>query len=110
MLYLADFVYKLSTVLIIFATFGLLYFVVSTMFNMESDRKDYISPNGKKAAILAAISLGLYIFIPAKNTIYMMAAASYAQELAANPKVTELGDKVYKLLNEKLDGALEKKK
>lgn len=109
MLYLADFVYNLSTVLVIFAAVGIAYFGISTIDNATRGINP-ISPNGKKAAILAAISFGLCTFIPSKKTMYMMAAASYTQELAATPKVTEIGDKVYKLLNEKLDEALEKKK
>lgn len=110
MLYLADFVYNLSMMLVLFAIVGVTFFGLSTIHNASVDETNPISPNGKKAAILAAISLGLCTFIPSKQTIYMMAATSYTQELAANPKVTEMGDKVYKLLNEKLDEALEKKK
>lgn len=48
------------------------------------------------------------IFTPSKESIYMMAAAAYGQELAAKPEVQDVGNKVLKILNNKLDEMLPK--
>jgi len=108
MLYLADFVEHLAEVLAILLTCSGLYFIISVT-NTSVENK----PKTKSAKItlsVSLLSLTILALLPTRKTVYMMAAASYTQEIASNPKVTELGDKVYKLLNQKLDEALEHKK
>lgn len=61
---------------------------------------------GPIVTLLAFIAL----LIPSKQTIYMMAAAKVGEEIVQAPETKEIGSKVLKLINEKLDEQLEKKK
>lgn len=107
MLYLADFVENtLNTMLILAACSGL-YFTVSVIHSSSQEKTKTL--DAKIALTISLASLTVLSFLPSKKTVYMMAAASYTKELAENPKVTELGDKIYRLLNEKLDEALGEK-
>jgi hypothetical protein len=57
---------------------------------------------GTALACLGLLLFVLSALIPSKHAIYMMAAASYGQSVAADPKVQALENKVYKILDEKL--------
>lgn len=48
--------------------------------------------------------------LPSSKTIYSIAAIKMGKEISKNEKVIETSDKVYKLLNQKLDEMLEVKK
>ena len=55
------------------------------------------------------IVLGLFMaFIPSKQTVYMYAGAQLADRVAADPKVQQLGGKVYDLIEKKIDEELAK--
>ena len=49
------------------------------------------------------INFSMAALIPTEKTIYMMAGASIAQDIANNPKTIATMDKVYKLIDSKLD-------
>jgi hypothetical protein len=50
------------------------------------------------------------IVIPQSKTVYMMAAAKVGQDVATSPEAKEIGGKLMKLLNEKLDEQLKTEK
>ena len=51
----------------------------------------------------AAVCLFLFVFIPDSKTIYLMAGAKYSTEIAQSPEAKEIGNKILKVLNQKLD-------
>lgn len=52
----------------------------------------------------------LQIFIPSSKTVYMMVATKVGADIVKSPETKEISEKVLKLVNKKLDDALEEKK
>lgn len=105
--YFAGISETLQNVLGITCGIGLFYFVFHTM--VASDSSSVKKP--KKAFLYVFIACGfIAAFIPSKNTIYMMFGASVAESVVKDERTKEIGEKLLKLANQKLDEALEKKK
>lgn len=51
-----------------------------------------------------------FLVAPTKETIYSIAAIKMGREISKNEKVLETSDKIYKILNQKLDEILDEKK
>ena len=60
--------------------------------------------------ISAILFISAAIFIPTKQTIYMMAAAKVGQDIVEAPATKEISSKVLQLINQKLDEQLGGKK
>lgn len=61
-----------------------------------------------KKTITAVVLLGsISILTPSEKTIYLMAGASIAQDIANSPKTAAAMEKVYKIVEKKLDSQLE---
>lgn len=78
----------------------------------QNERKTRVKSQFKKACALMSIPvfLGfLAIVIPSEKAIYMMAGVESAQRIAEKPETKEIGEKILKILNQKLDDALEDK-
>lgn len=109
MLYLADVSESLSTTagVIMFLSGVTLMGIISVI--MESNGDDFKSWWALKTFIpMFSISLFLFLALPEKKTIYLMASVKYGQEIAAKPGVQALGDKVLNILNDKLDSLVTK--
>lgn len=63
----------------------------------------------KMSIVVCVLASTIAAVIPSKNTIYAIAATHYAQEIAGKPSVQILGDKVYQVLNQKLDEIIDNK-
>lgn len=101
-LYLAELVEKLQAGLIV--AMGLLAFGLFPAF-VEGTAKEV------RLVIISIIGCFLlYIVTPSKTVLISFAAVEYAERIIKNEKVVEVGDKLYKLLNQKLDTALEEGK
>ena len=70
----------------------------------EGVKFERLHPKKTISAILTCLLIPT--LIPPEKTIYMMAGASIAQDIASNPKTIATMDKVYKLIDSKLDEQL----
>lgn len=61
----------------------------------------------KTMTTLFIVGVILSVFTPKEKTIYLMAGASIAQDIANSPKTVATLDKVYKIVEKKLDEQLE---
>lgn len=110
-IYLADVVGGLTA---LFGVFGMLILVLQCFaFPIFNDICDSYKEGQAKAFGLIKIAtpsalfmLLLAVFIPSKQTIYMMAAAKVGQDIVEAPATKEISDKVLKLINQKLDEQL----
>ena len=106
-IYLADIVKSLSFTC---ALFGLLFLISIPVYIIGA--LDTYKEFNKMIAILLTflsfLSISTAIFLPSKETIYLMAATKYSQEALKDPKVTEVMNKVYKVINLKLDSMIPK--
>jgi len=69
----------------------------------------YIDEKKTKWGATSSLAITCFILsalIPSERTIYMMCGASIAQDIANNPKTIATMDKVYKLIDSKLDEQL----
>lgn len=57
----------------------------------------------KISATVLILSLLIRIMIPSERTAYTMVGAYAAQKIAQDPKTVQVGEKVYTLINQKLD-------
>ncbi len=108
LIYLADVSENMALLMLIFG----IIFSIGSMFCfaafMENDLKNWQWLAG--FLILSCICLSGKILLPTKPTIYSIAAIKMGKEISKNEKVIETSDKIYKLLNQKLDEILEVKK
>ncbi len=59
--------------------------------------------------VLSFLSFLAVVLLPSEKTIYSIAAIKMGKEISKNEKVIETSDKIYKLLNQKLDEVLKEK-
>lgn len=59
--------------------------------------------------MIATLFIGIFLntFTPTEKTLYLMAGASIAQDIANSPKTAATLDKVYKIVDKKLEEQLE---
>lgn len=107
MLYLADVTNGLS---VLFAILALVFGFASMFSVMLLVQKDIQSKAIPLIMTVAMLTSGiLSALMPSKETVYLIAATKYGQELIEKPQVKQLGDKILNILNEKLDSLVEKK-
>lgn len=70
---------------------------------MEGERVNH----GKKISAVILFMGLVNLLTPSEKTIYLMAGASIAQDIANSPKTAATLDKVYKIVEKKLDSQLE---
>lgn len=106
-IYLADVSQGLSVFFGISAAIGIVGGIGAAAFCSDFDIKTKIP----MALIIAGVlSAPISILLPSKQTIYMMAAAKVGQDIVTAPETKEVGGKLLKLLNQKLDEQLSEKK
>lgn len=107
LVYLASISKDLSFALVCLSVLGFIGFGIYTFaMTLETDTK-FNELGVKKWFVLCFISLFTAILIPSEKTIYIMAGASIAQDIANSPKTAATLDKVYKIVEKKLDEQLE---
>lgn len=103
-LYFADIATGLSVFLltsgVVLLLFGFFVFIETDKFALKAKVLFIFVP---------IISIFIGILIPGKNTIYMMFSVDALQQVAATPEAKEIGSKILKLANQKLDEAISKK-
>lgn len=67
----------------------------------KEDKKE--AKHLKKVVALFVFLSSVSVFTPTEKTIYLMAGASIAQDIANSPKTAATLDKVYKIVDKKLD-------
>jgi hypothetical protein len=85
------------------------YFVGVAIYNSEPSytQKDKATVKHPRKIIFAILlSLTLTVFTPSEKAVYIIAGASIAQDIANSPKTAATLDKVYKIVDKKLDEQL----
>ena len=101
-IYLGDIVKGLKALCLMAAIPSILAAVV---FFIEEERKISI-----RLGAFSALAWFMFIVIPSKETIYTIAAVKYGEQVLKTSEAKEVGEKVYKILNQKLDEALKDEK
>jgi len=83
------------------------YLFIGAFYNSEQGKdENKIKFHPKKATSVLLLIGCISLFTPTEKTIYIMAAASIAQDIANSPKTAATLDKVYKIVDKKLDEQL----
>lgn len=107
LVYLASIVRDLCAALSFMAIAGVIGLSTYTL-GMCIDYKKTVKELGvKKWFALCFIMFFTAVFIPSEKAIYVMAGASIAQDIANSPKTAVTMDKVYKIIDSKLEEQLE---
>jgi hypothetical protein len=103
-------VYLASIVDTVKASAGVLFMIILIAFLfylfvclMDGERVRH----GKKISAVILFMGLVNLFTPSEKTIYLMAGASIAQDIANSPKTAAAMEKVYKIVEKKLDSQLE---
>lgn len=107
LIYLAGFTEKLGFLFFFSGVLLLVGSVIAFLARAEDILKTFRLPIGCLA--LAFFSFLTVVMIPSEKTIYSIAAIKMGKEISKNEKVIETSDKIYKLLNQKLDEVLKEK-
>jgi len=100
MLYLAGISSNISNFLWLLMTIGFAVILFGCII------KEEVIPHIKKLVVIAGVIGLLAALIPDKNTVYLMAAAEVGKDVASNPKVSTTMDKLFKVIDSKLDEQL----
>jgi hypothetical protein len=73
------------------------------LIEIEIEEKEKFWAHIRKVIWALSISVLLLIFIPKKDTVYLMAAASVGQQIIESPEVKEVNSKILNIINKKLD-------
>lgn len=92
--------------ILLIAMFLIFFPIILTEFKSELLKNKRFIIKSAIALIIIALAGAL---LPSEKTIYSIAAIKMGKELSKNENVIETYDKVYKLLNQKLDELIEKK-
>jgi hypothetical protein len=106
LVYLASISKDLSFALVCLSVLGFLGLGVYTLAMIVDFNKKFDELGVKKWFVLCFISLFTAVLLPSEKTIYIMAGASIAQDIANSPKTAATLDKVYKIVDKKLDEQL----
>ena len=107
LVYLASIVGDIKVTLVLFLLTGVPSFVTFLAYQMTENKREISSLPVKKFVATFGVALLLAIGIPNERTIYILAGASIAQDIANSPKTAATMDKVYKIIDSKLEEQLE---
>lgn len=86
---------------------GLIAVICATIVKIYTfEANQVFEPIWFKTFICGIISLFLCAFIPSEKTMYMMAGGYTVQKVVESPEVQKINDKVFKVINDKLDDYL----
>lgn len=106
MIYFAGICNNVGALLATISTFGGLIYAAAASYAIMVEEKEFKDLHPKKTIAALFICAFTAAIIPSEKTIYMMTGASIAQDIASNPKTIATMDKVYKLIDGKLDEQL----
>lgn len=103
-LYLVNILDRLSILTILVAIIGLISVIIGIIYIVEEkDVALNVYPILKKLALMTCVAGILTVIIPNEKTMYLMMASSVTKEIAENPKFQEVGNRLYNIVNQKLD-------
>ena len=113
LVYLASIVGSLKVVTGIAAglltTILIIYNIAVAIYNLDCNyyKRDKTSvKHVKKILSVIALSLLVNVLTPSEKAVYIIAGASIAQDIANSPKTAATLDKVYKIVDKKLEEQL----
>ena len=111
LVYLASVVHSLTVVFALYAIFSIILIGIvkfAKIIHADETRKpENPFKHIKKWVASVVVAILLAVLIPSERTMYIMAGASIAQDIANSPKTAATLDKVYKIVDSKLDEQLE---
>ena len=98
--------------LVAFGLSSLLAWVMWMVSLDESDKEAHIAISriAKIVTSIAILFTLTFTLIPAKETMYLMAASEITQDIAKSPEAKQITDKVLKVINGKLDSLIPSEK
>jgi hypothetical protein len=103
-LYLADIVTSLSFALAMFSVVALIVTVIYTAYAVEYERhREDCKKSAAKWLTVTIMLMAIAVFLPSKNTLYIMAGLDAAKTALESPEGKQIADKALKIVNEKLD-------
>jgi hypothetical protein len=102
-IYLASVLDNLHGALVVLTILLVTGLTVSPIVLIEIEEKEKFWAPLRKAIWALSISVLLIVFIPKKDTVYLMAAASVGQQIIESPEVKEVNSKILNIINKKLD-------
>lgn len=106
LVYLASIVRDVKFALVLLLLLGVPAFGTVITYQITENKKEMSSLPVKKFVAMFVVALLLAIGIPDERTIYILAGASIAQDIANSPKTAATLDKVYKIVDKKLEEQL----
>ena len=110
-IYLAEVAQNLTVILVITLVIaGLGVAIGGIKFTCDYDKDEKVATlkfvrYAALVIILASIPL---VFTPSKSSIYLMAGAKVTEDIVKSPEAKELGGKILKVINQKLDEQVKK--
>lgn len=112
LIYLTEMLGALNGTLIIMSTLCAMA-AIMCIININADYGEPVERGSKRflkfSIIALAVSWSLLILLPSKKTAYMMVGAYAAQKVVQSPDVVGIYSRIIRLVETKLDEALEKK-
>ena len=105
LIYLTEMLGKLENALAITAVLS----AFAVLFLGAWDEENWSKPYLKWSVLALAVSISFIVVLPSKKTAYMMVGAYAAQKVVQSPDVVGIYSRVIRLVETKLDEALEKK-
>jgi hypothetical protein len=93
-----------ATALSLVAVWCTYYWIICMQNDLKCTKNE--AKHFKKTLVLFTLLGFINVFTPTEKTIYIMAGASIAQDIANSPKTAATLDKVYKIVDKKLDEQL----
>ncbi len=110
LVYLASVVHSLTVVISLYAIFSIILIGVVKFAKIihadETKKPENPFKHIKKWITSVVIAILLAVLIPSERTMYIMTGASIAQDIANSPKTAATLDKVYKIVDKKLEEQL----
>ena len=106
LVYLASVVHHLTVVIALYAIFSIILIGIVKFAKIihadETGKPENPFKHLKKWSSSVVFAILLAVLIPSERTVYLMAGASIAQDIANSPKTAATLDKVYKIVDKKL--------
>lgn len=101
-IYIAETIGKVGGAMLAFASMSVVVAIVSQLI-YRSDDCEEAKKWSKISTIFALVFYTAWTILPTEKTLYVMAGAYTAQKIAENPKAQQISDKVFKIIDQKLD-------
>jgi beta-lactamase regulating signal transducer with metallopeptidase domain len=108
--YLLGQIHKVSFALLSILLVFVLATIVSLINCVDSNHlpnREFWAVKASKFTKITYIILLLWVLLPSEKTSYTMAGAYVAQKVVEDPRSAEIGNKVVKIINQRLDSYIE---